>query len=146
VRVFGSSHSWAHLVPTDGFLVDNRMIGADGDRYVTRIDPADPVSGRAARVTVPPGITSRELELWLWDCGYTLPVSSVEDCFTIGGMVATATHGAGQELPGLSDHVVGMTFVDGRGEVRRCRRTWARSASSTTSRSRWCRGTRCTSR
>lgn len=126
IRVFGSSHSWAHLVPTDGFLVDNRMIGADGDRYLTRIEPPDPATGRKARATVPPGITSRELELWLWECGYTLPVSSVEDCFTIGGMVATATHGAGQELRGLSDHVVGMTFVDGLGEVRR----WTRESAT----------------
>ena len=119
VRVFGSSHSWAHLVPTDGFLVDNRKIGAEGERYVTRIEPADPTRGRKARATVPPGITSRELELWLWASGYSLPASSVEDCFTVGGMVATATHGAGQELRGLSDQVVGMTFVDGLGEVRR---------------------------
>jgi FAD/FMN-containing dehydrogenase len=126
VRVFGSSHSWAHLVPTDGFLVDNRMIGADGDRYVTRIDPGDPEAGRAARATVPPGITSRELELWLWESGYTLPASSVEDCFTVGGMVVTATHGAGMDLPGLSDHVVGMTFVDGLGQIRR----WTRESAT----------------
>jgi FAD/FMN-containing dehydrogenase len=126
VRVFGSSHSWAHLVPTDGFIVDNRMIGADGDRYRTRIEPADPARGRRARAAVPPGVTSRELELWLWDCGYSLPASSVEDCFSVGGMVATATHGAGVELRGLSDEVVGMTFVDGLGDVRR----WTRESAS----------------
>lgn len=124
VRVFGSSHSWSRLVPTDGFMVDNRMIGAAGGRYVTRIEPSG--EGGRARATVPPGITARELELWLWQRGYSLPASSVEDCFTVGGMVATATHGAGVELRGLSDHVVGMTLVDGLGEVRR----WTRESAT----------------
>src|SRR5262249_20187628 len=91
-----------------------------------RIEPADPANGRKARATVPPGITSRELELWLWASGYTLPMSSVEDCFTVGGMVATATHGAGMDLPCLSDQVVAMTFVDGLGEVRR----WTRESAT----------------
>lgn len=126
VRAFGSSHSWSPLVPTDGFLVDNRMIGAEGDRYAARIEPADPGVGRKARATVPPGITSRELELWLWDSGYTLPAAAVADCFTVAGMVATCTHGAGGHLPSVSDRVVGMTFVDGRGEVRR----WTRETAT----------------
>jgi FAD/FMN-containing dehydrogenase len=125
VRVFGSSHSWSRLVPTEGFLVDNRMIGAEKGRFITRLEP--PIPGRRkARATVPPGITSRELELWLWDMGYSLAASSVEDCFTVGGMVATATHGAGLNVPSTSDMVVGMTFVDGRGNVRR----WTRETAT----------------
>lgn len=117
VRMFGSSHSWSRLVPTDGFLVDNRMIGAVGDRYVTRVEPVAP--GQRPRVTVPPGITLREFERWLWDAGFSLPAAAVEDCFTVGGMVATASHGAGIDIPSVSDNVVGMTFVDGLGAVRR---------------------------
>jgi FAD/FMN-containing dehydrogenase len=124
VRVFGSSHSWSRLVPTDGFLVDNRMIGAEGDRYVTRVEPVGPW-GRP-RVTVPPGITLREFERWLWDAGFSLPAAPVADCFTLGGLVATASHGAGLDIPSLSNHVVGMTFVDGLGEVRR----WTRESAS----------------
>ncbi|MFO0603252.1 MAG: FAD-binding protein [Polyangiales bacterium] len=124
VRVFGSSHSWSSLVPCDGFLVDNRMIGASGDRYVTRVEPAGP--GRKPRVTVPPGITLREFERWLWDAGFSLPAATVADCFTVGGLVAVASHGAGLDLPSLSDAVVGVTFVDGLGEVRR----WARETAT----------------
>ncbi len=126
VRAFGSSHSWSPLVPTDGFLVDNRMIGAASGRYVTRVEPADPSAGRKARATVPPGVTARELERWLWESGYSLPAASVADCFSIAGMVATCTHGAGGHLPSVSDQVVGMTFVDGLGGVRR----WTRESAS----------------
>lgn len=117
VRVFGSSHSWASLVPVDGgFLVDNRMIGAVGDRYDLHVTPGD--GTRKARATCPPGVISKEFEEWLWDMGYTLPASAFEDCFTMGGMASTATHGVGIDIPTVSDMVVGVTFVDGLGEVR----------------------------
>src|SRR5262245_44233611 len=91
VRVFGSSHSWSRLVPTEGFLVDNRFIGAKGDRFEAHVEPAK--DGRKARATVPPGLLSSEFEHWLWEHGYSLPASAFEDCFTVGGMASTATHG-----------------------------------------------------
>jgi FAD/FMN-containing dehydrogenase len=126
VRVFGSSHSWAALVPTDGYIVDNRFLDATGGRFNLRIDPASADGRRKARATVPPGLLSSELERWLWEMGYSLPASAFEDCFTVGGMVSTATHGVGLDIPTLSDMVVGVTFVDGRGEVRR----WTRETAT----------------
>lgn len=125
VRAFGSSHSWAALVPVDGgFLVDNRMIGATSDRFELHVEP--PTEGRKARATCPPGLISKEFEEWLWEKGYTLPASAFEDCFTMGGMASTATHGVGMEIPTLSDLVVGVTFVDGLGEVR----NWTRETAT----------------
>jgi FAD/FMN-containing dehydrogenase len=124
VRAFGSSHSWSKVVPCEGFLVDNRMIKSGDGAYQMALEPAEP--GRKARVVTPPGLLSSELEHWLWKVGYTLPGSAVEDCFTIGGMVATATHGVGLTVPTTSDMVVGMTFVDGLGEVRR----WTRETAT----------------
>lgn len=125
VRAFGSSHSWAELVPNDrGYVVDNRMIGVVDGHYEASIEPA--ASGRKARVTVPPGALSSELEHWLWEMGYSLPASAFEDCFSVGGMVSTATHGVSLEVGTVSDMVVGMSFVDGRGEVRR----WTRETCS----------------
>ena len=126
MRVFGSSHSWAALVPNDdGYIVDNRMINSERGRFkVVLEEPRRP--GGKARATVPPGLLSSELERWLWRRGYSLPASAFEDCFTVAGMVATATHGAGIDIGTLSDMVVGMTFVDGRGEVRR----WSRETCS----------------
>lgn len=120
VRVFGSSHSWASLVPVDGgFMVDNRMIGAIGERYELSIEPASGDGTRKARATCPPGLIAKEFEEWLWEMGYTAPASAFEDCFTMGGMASTATHGVGLDIPTVSDMVVGVTFVDGLGEVRR---------------------------
>lgn len=125
VRVFGSSHSWAALVPNDGgYLVDNRMINSSDGYYNVSITPAQ--GDRKARATVPPGLLSSEFEAWLWKHGYTMPASAFEDCFTVGGMAATATHGVGIDIGTVSDMVVGMTFVDGRGEVRR----WDRESCS----------------
>lgn len=127
VRVFGSSHSWASLVPVDGgFLVDNRMIGAIGDRFDLRLEPASEDGQRKARATCPPGLISKEFEEWLWEMGYTLPASAFEDCFTMGGMASTATHGVGLEIGTVSDMVVGVTFVDGLGEVRH----WTRETAT----------------
>jgi FAD/FMN-containing dehydrogenase len=126
VRVFGSSHSWASLVPTDGYIVDNRFVNSSGGRYHLHLEPASADGTRKARATVPPGVLSSELEHWLWEMGYSLPASAFEDCFTVGGMVSTATHGVGLDIPTLSDMVVGATFVDGRGEVRR----WTRETAT----------------
>lgn len=127
VRVFGSSHSWAALVPVDGgFLVDNRMIGANGDRYELSVEPASADGRHPARATCPPGLISKEFEEWLWAKGYTLPASAFEDCFTMGGMAATATHGVGMEIGTVSDMVVGVTFVDGLGEIRH----WTRDTAT----------------
>ncbi|HSC76303.1 MAG TPA: FAD-binding protein [Pseudomonadales bacterium] len=126
VRAFGSSHSWAALCPVDGgFLVDNRMIGAVGDRYELSVTPPSADGTRKAVATCPPGLISKEFEDWLWDMGYTLPSSAFEDCFTMGGMAATATHGVGIDIPTLSDMVVGVTFIDGLGEVRHWNRETA---------------------
>lgn len=127
VRVFGSSHSWSRLSPSDGgYMVDNRMIGADGDYYRLHLEPAAPDGSRGARATAPPGMLSQEFEEWLWAMGYTLPASAFEDCFTLGGMAATATHGSGIDVGTVSDHVAGMTFVDGLGDVRR----WSRETAT----------------
>lgn len=122
IRVFGSSHSWAALVPNDeGYIVDNRMIGArEGEFRPTLEAPSGP-EGKAY-ATVAPGVLSSEFEDWLWDQGYSLPASAFEDCFTMAGMAATGTHGAGIDVGSISDMVVGMTFVDGHGRVRRWRR------------------------
>jgi len=127
VRAFGSSHSWAALVPNDGgYLVDNRMLGAIDGRFLPSIEPASPDGTRKARATVPAGVLSGEFESWLWEQGYTLPASAVEDCFSMGGMAATATHGTGLAFGTLSDMVVGATFVDGNARVRR----WTRESAS----------------
>jgi hypothetical protein len=127
VRAFGSSHSWAALVPNDsGYVVDNRMINSTDGYYNMSVTPASADGRRKARATVPPGVLSSEFEAWLWELGYTLPASAFEDCFTVGGMAATATHGTGIDIGTVSDMVVGMTFVDGRGEVRR----WDRESCS----------------
>jgi FAD/FMN-containing dehydrogenase len=127
IRVFGSSHSWSALVPNDsGYVVDNRMINSTDGQYNVSISPASADGRRKARATVPPGLLSSEFEHWLWKVGYSMPASAFEDCFTVGGMAATATHGAGIDIGTVSDMVVGMTFVDGRGEVRR----WDRETCS----------------
>lgn len=127
IRVFGSSHSWSRLVPNDnGYVVDNRMIGADGDHYILHLEPAAPDGSRGARATAPPGLMSSEFEEWLWEMGYSLPTSAFEDCFTLGGMAATATHGAGLGVATVSDLVCGMTFVDGLGNIRR----WSRETAT----------------
>jgi FAD/FMN-containing dehydrogenase len=127
VRVFGSSHSWSRLVPVqDGYIVDGRMIGSQDGWYRPSIEPGSADGARKARATGFPGMLSGEFEEWLWGVGYSMPASAFEDCFTLGGMAATATHGTGLAFGTVSDMIVGATFVDGLGNVRR----WTRETAT----------------
>src|SRR5690606_24465141 len=59
IRVFGSSHSWAALVPNDsGYVVDNRMINSTDGWYNLSFSPGSADGRRKPRVTVPPGLLS----------------------------------------------------------------------------------------
>ena len=48
-----------------------------------------------------------------------MPTSTVEDVFTMGGILATACHGTGKLNPNISDWVIAMEFVDHEGKLQR---------------------------
>lgn len=110
VRVVGRGASWSPLVPTDGTL-----LAIDRLRGVREL-------GRDARgptIRMLAGTTLRELVPALADRGLALTTPTVFQDLTIGGAIATGSHGTGLAHATLSDEVVALTLVTVRGEVVR---------------------------
>ena len=132
VRVFGSNHSWAPLSSTAGVLVDNRQLncikpspgfdplnnGKEWPGYSMTINGEDKLADGKPTVSFPPGISTGDLERWIQhNGGYRMPTSTVEDVFTMGGILATGCHGTGKNNPNISDWVVAMEYVDWQGKL-----------------------------
>ena len=107
VRVAGSGHSFSATVPTDGSLLHLGRLN--------RVLDADPASGL---VRVEAGITLAELNDALQGQGLALPNLGDIDAQTLGGALATATHGTGSRLRNLSAQVEWIELVLGDGSAR----------------------------
>lgn len=109
IRVCGESHTFSALVPTDDFLVDVRQLRrVEVDRHHC----AGP------RVRMESGATVAEVDTALRAEGLVIPTNVVLSSVRYGGLIATGCHGSGLHQPPLSDFVVAMEVVDGRGRVR----------------------------
>jgi len=106
VRAYGARHSWSRLVPTDGSLVDMTRL-----RRSLKVDPD------AGTVQVQAGMDLEGLTATAYHAGLAVPSPTVATSFTVGGMVATGSHGTGMHTQTFSDAVVGMTIVNADGEV-----------------------------
>ncbi|HEU4406338.1 MAG TPA: D-arabinono-1,4-lactone oxidase [Polyangiaceae bacterium] len=109
VRVAGSGHSFSDVVLTEGcLLVLDRM------KRVLEVDRG----GRLVRVEA--GITLHELSAALAAEGLALPNLGDIDAQTLGGALATGTHGTGAGLPNLSAGVEAMTIARADGSLVAC--------------------------
>lgn len=103
LRVAGSGHSWSACAAPDDVWV--RL-----DALPRNIDiQADVVHVRGV-------VPLRALVDALWSAGRMLPNLGTITAQTVVGATATGTHGTGASLPILSDGVVRMELIDGRGE------------------------------
>jgi xylitol oxidase len=106
VRALGTRHSFHDLADTDGTLVT-----------VTGI-PADPVLDEQRReVTVGAGTRYGVLARWLEDRGWALHNLGSLPHISIGGAIATGTHGSGHGNGSLSTAVRGFEYVDASGAL-----------------------------
>lgn len=108
IRAFGSGHSPSDIAMSDDVLISLSQL----DRVVA-IDRA------ARQVRVQAGATLAAVDEALRGEGLALPNLGSIAAQTVGGAVATATHGTGASHGTLSSLVEGATLVDGRGEVVR---------------------------
>jgi FAD/FMN-containing dehydrogenase len=113
IRAAGGGYSWAPLVPTGGTVIDMR-----GLRKVHPI-VANPESG-PPRITVEAGATIEQLDSFVRDQegGFTLKSPTMFPKPTIGGVVATGSHGVGSDAGNFSDHILEMMLVRADGSVR----------------------------
>jgi L-gulono-1,4-lactone dehydrogenase len=107
VRVAGSGHSF-----TAAALTDDTLLSLD---RLDRVLDADPAGGL---VRVEAGITLAALSAALDARGLALPNLGDIDAQTLGGALATATHGTGLRHPNLSAQVEAVELVLAGGEER----------------------------
>jgi FAD/FMN-containing dehydrogenase len=104
--IVGSAHSFTPIVETSDLLI--KMEGVTGV-----------LSRDAERQTadVLAGTTIKQMGGELWDVGLSMKNQGDIDAQTIGGAIATGTHGSGIEFGSLSSAVRGVRIVTGTGEV-----------------------------
>jgi xylitol oxidase len=110
VRALGTRHSFHDLADTEGTLVT--MTGI----------PADPVLDEQRReVTVGAGTRYGVLARWLEDRGWALHNLGSLPHISIGGAIATGTHGSGHGNGNLATAVRGLEYVDASGALAEVR-------------------------
>ena len=106
LRVLGSRHSFNDIADADELLV---LDGLPGEVTVDR---------HAGTVSVPAAMRYGELAGRLRAEGLALANLASLPHISVGGAVATATHGSGDANGNLATAVAGLELVDGTGELR----------------------------
>lgn len=107
VKPVGSGHSFSAVAQAPD--VQLRLDHLTG---LVRADPA------ARRVTLRAGTPLHAIPALLDPLGLAMTNLGDIDRQTLAGAVSTGTHGTGLRFGGLATQVVGLTLVDGTGEVR----------------------------
>ena len=111
VRAVGTGHSFNRIADTPGVLISLADLPS-----AIEIDP-----GRAA-VTLPGGISYRELTEQLNAAGFALRSMASLPHLSVAGAVATATHGSGDANGNLATVVSGLELITADGSMRTLRR------------------------
>lgn len=111
VRVVGAGHNFNEAPLSDDTMVSldrmNRVLAFDGERNVVRVQA---------------GIRLRDLGEQMEKLRIALPVAGSTNAQSLGGLVATDVHGSGRDHGFLSEQLLSLRIVDGRGEARTVRR------------------------
>ena len=111
LRALGSRHSFTDLADTDGVLV-----GLDAMPRTVELD----TDARTVRVAA--GMRYGDVAVDLHGQGWALGNLASLPHISVGGAVATGTHGSGIRNGSLATAVAAIEFVDGRGELVRLAR------------------------
>jgi FAD-linked oxidoreductase len=109
VRPVGAGHSFSPLVPTDDTLLS---LG-----YFNGLLSHDPVTHRAEFGA---GTSMAVMGMTLKEVGQGFINMADIDHQTLGGAVATATHGTGKNYGSYSSYITGLQLVTAGGEVLDC--------------------------
>jgi len=109
VRVFGSGHSF-----NGGVLVDQTLISLDNYCGVIRHDL------EKNQLTVKAGTRVRDIIREMRVMGLAFAAQPSHDAQSIAGILSTDVHGTGRDWGFVSESVVGLKLIDGRGEVLEC--------------------------
>lgn len=109
VLALGSAHSFSTVAVTPGLHIDTTGLPAD-------------VQVEGTTVSVGSGTTYAELGQALHSRGLALAAMASLPHITVGGAIATGTHGSGDGIGTLSSAVTGLQIVTADGETRWVRR------------------------
>jgi FAD/FMN-containing dehydrogenase len=109
IRVFGSGHSFNDAIVSDDLLVSldhfSGLVGKDLGKQ---------------QITVKGGTRIRDVVRLLAAEGLAFQALPSHDAQSIGGILSTDVHGTGRDWGFVSESVVRLTLVDGRGDVHVC--------------------------
>jgi FAD-linked oxidoreductase len=123
LRVVGAGHSFAPLCATDGTLV--RLDSLDGDAGAAAgaaVGAAIQLAPDGRSAWVPAGWTLRRVAAALWELGRSLLNQGDIDAQSLGGAIATGTHGTGAELGSLASFARAFRLVLADGSIVECSR------------------------
>lgn len=109
LRVFGSGHSF-----NAGVVSEETLVSLDGYSGPLWRDPAK------KQIAVKSGTRMRDVVKLLLDEGLAFSALPSHDAQSVAGILSTDVHGTGRDWGFVSESVVSLKLVDGRGEVREC--------------------------
>lgn len=109
LRVMGAGHSF-----NSGVVADEKLVSLDRYRGVIWKDLEQ------KRVAVRGGTRIRDISRFLYEEGLAFASLPSHDAQSIAGIISTDVHGTARDLGFVSDQVVGLKLIDGKGEVHVC--------------------------
>jgi FAD/FMN-containing dehydrogenase len=109
LRIFGAGHSF-----NDGVVADETLLSLDGYSGVVGCDR------EKRQLAVRGGTRVRDVVAALQHEGWAFGGLPSHDAQSIGGILSTDVHGTGRDWGFVSQSIVGLKIVDGRGEVLEC--------------------------
>ncbi len=109
LRVYGSGHSF-----NAGVVVDGTLMSLDNYRGIVWKDVAK------KQLAVKGGTRVREVSAALKDEGLAFSALPSHDAQSIAGILSTDVHGTGRDWGFVSESVVSLKIIDGKGEISEC--------------------------
>jgi len=110
LRLFGSAHSF-----NDGVVVDDTLVSLDRYSGVVWKDL------EKKQIAVRAGTRVRDVVAALLDEGLAFAAQPSHDAQSIAGILSTDVHGTGKDWGFVSESVVSLKLIDGRGNIIECR-------------------------
>jgi len=109
LRVFGSAHSF-----NAGVVSEDALVSLDDHSGLVRVDH------EKKQLTVKGGTRVREVVEMLFAEGLAFSALPSHDAQSIAGILSTDVHGTGKDWGFVSQSVVRLKVIDGKGEVHKC--------------------------
>ena len=106
IRAFGAGHSF-----NSGPVADHTLISLDRYSGLISIDRVK------NHVVVRGGTRVRDVSRMLFENGLAIESLPSHDAQSIGGIISTDVHGTGRDWGFVSEHVLGIKLIDGKGDI-----------------------------